>query len=292
MHQRIDRLPRRRMVFIFFLSLASLTTLLPPESAQAQEAPNTPAATQPAAGHATFREQFRYIRFRTDADDGNQRIDEFTAWTALSVGLTGQLSLTFEAPLVHRETDDRATGEEDDHTGLADMSLMLKWRFFQKDFGPIDTLRVALLAGAELPSGDDELSSDSVDPELGLIATYIRGRHGFGGALRYKFTTGAQDDPINAGESLADLIRYDASYLYRAAPAQYAADTHGSLYVLVELNGLQETNGDGEIFLAPGIMYEARSWAAEFSLGVPVWQRLDERPEADFIIRLGLRLLF
>jgi hypothetical protein len=289
MHNSMIRALRARSLrhSLCVLALAAAWIQTP---ARAQEAPNAPAATQPAAGHATVREQIRYIRFRSDAEEDARRIEEWTAWTSVAIGLTGDLSLTFEAPLVYRETD----GGPDDgtHSGLADMTLALKWRFFQKDYGPIDTLRVALLVGTELPSGDDQLSSDSVDPEIGLIATYIRGRHGFGGALRYKFTTGAQQDPINAGETLADQIRYDASYLYRAAPAEYAADTHGSLYLVLELNGSQETNGDSQLFLAPGIMYEARSWAAEFSLGLPVWQDLQDRPDADFIFRWGVRLLF
>lgn len=280
----------RRKLSLCLVACALLAVALP--SARAQEAPNAPAATQPAAGHATVREQLRYVRFRTDDATNQQRIEEFTAWTAISVGLTGDLSLTFEAPIVVRDTQNRGPDPDEDHTGLADMTLTLKWRFFQKDFGPIDTLRVALLVGTELPSGDDELSSNSVDPEIGIVATYIRGRHGFGGALRYKFTTGAQEDPLNAGETLADQIRYDFSYLYRAAPAEYAADTHGSLYLVMELNGSQETNGDGQIFLAPGLMYEARSWAAEFSLGLPVWQDLHDRPDADFMLRFGIRLLF
>lgn len=290
MNSTISRAAPRRSVFAC-LALA-LAMLACPGLARAQEAPNAPAATQPAAGHATVREQIRYVRFDPDDSDKGDRINELTAWTSIAVGLTGDLSLNFEAPVVYRKTDSAPPGADDEASGLSDMTLTLKWRFFQKDFGPIDTLRVALLVGTELPSGDNDLSSDSVDPEIGFVATYIRGRHGFGGALRYKFTTGAQQDPINPGETLADLIRYDASYLYRASPAEYAADTHGAFYLVAELNGSQETNGDGEIFLAPGLMYEARSWAAEFSFGIPVWQDLHDRPDADFFIRAGVRLLF
>ena len=47
-----------------------------------------------------------------------------------------------------------------------------------------------------------------------------------------------------------------------------------------------------ELFLAPGIMYEAHGWAVEASVQLPVFKELDYRPETEFTVTVGLRLLF
>ena len=55
---------------------------------------------------------------------------------------------------------------------------------------------------------------------------------------------------------------------------------------------MYETNGDHEILLAPGVMYEARSFAVELSVQLPALQEIDHRPKTDFTVTLGLRMLF
>ena len=55
---------------------------------------------------------------------------------------------------------------------------------------------------------------------------------------------------------------------------------------------MYETNGDHEILLAPGVMYEARSFAVELSVQLPLLQEIDHRPKTDFTVTLGLRMLF
>jgi len=87
----------------------------------------------------------------------------------------------------------------------------------------------------------------------------------------------------------ADLFCWDAAYLYRVTPAEFTAETDGAWYALCELNGLYETNGDAELFVSPGLMYEAARWTLELSVQVPVWQSLDHRPAAEYLLSVGLR---
>ena len=68
---------------------------------------------------------------------------------------------------------------------------MLKYRILKEDSGGIDTVRAAIMAGAEVASGDDrDFSSLSFNPHIGAVLTVVRGRHGFNVAVDYLFTTG------------------------------------------------------------------------------------------------------
>ena len=58
------------------------------------------------------------------------------------------------------------------------------------------------------------------------------------------------------------------------------------------MNGAYETNGDNEVLISPGILYEAVSWAFEASVQLPLARDLDHRPETDFSVLFGVRLLF
>lgn len=263
--------------------------LLAAAPALGQEAISTPAATQPSAGRLVLRQQFRLDSFEDDSDGGRD-IDGFTLWTRLSYGVTGNLSLSLDLPVAVREIS-RAGGDDDTDAGLEGPELTAKLRILREDFGPIDTLRLSLLAGLAAPA-DDHLGPPGLTPTVGAVATYVHGRHGLNGALRWSFTTDEADDPILPGETLHDLLRADAAYLYRLAPAEYTAQTTGAWYGVLELNTYYETNGDLEMLLAPGLMFEGRQWAAELSVQIPVHQDVDHRPELEYRVIAGLRFLF
>ena len=73
---------------------------------------------------------------------------------------------------------------------------------------------------------------------------------------------------------------------------EYSAASEAATYVTLEANGLYETNGDVEVIAGPGILYEARTFALEATIGLPMVQEVRERPEVDLVVTLGLRILF
>jgi hypothetical protein len=156
----------------------------------------------------------------------------------------------------------------------------------------IDTARFSVIAAVETPTGDDAFSSDSFDPVVGGVFTYIKGRHGFDAALRWEFNTGETPQPVRGGMGSANVLFYDAAYLFRVSPAAFGAGPNAALYAIIEANGLYETNGDNEVLLSPGIMYEARNFASELSVQLPVWQEIESRPKTEFTVTAGLRWLF
>jgi hypothetical protein len=250
-----------------------------------QEAINTSAATQPGVGRVVVREQLRaYTADQVAAPFGSDA-DELQSATSVFVGLRHDLTLGAEVPFRFIDLDTAAGC--DTETDLGDVRLLGKWRFHRADTGPIDTERASLLLGVSLDTGDGPslrpgFSADSTDPILGAVYTRVSGRHGWNGALEATLAT----------DGGADDIRYDGAWLFRAAPSAFGADTAGAWYLVGELNGRYETNGDHEVLLSPGLMYEARRWTAELSVQVPVYQDLDDRSEIDLGVVVGFRFLF
>jgi len=274
------------------LGLAAALIIAPSAGpAAAQQATNSPSATQTSKGVWSVRERSNLTRYEQDMPTGDRTIMRWTHETIFMYGLEGDLAAMLHVPVIDRRIDGPGAGN-DDATGLGDVTLMGQYRFLQQDTGPINTLRGALQFGVEIPSYDDEFSSDSFDPILGAAFTRIDGRHGTGAAVLWKFNTGDQDDPIAGGNSSDDALYYNGSYLYRLSPKAYQSDTTASFYFQTELNGLYETNGDHELLIAPGLLYEATTWAAEVSVRLPMVEDVDHRPETRWSVVMGLRLLF
>lgn len=269
-----------------------LTSLVYTDSAHAQEPINSPAATQPSVGRWVLRNQFKYMEAGTHPETGESDFRQFTVWNNIAYGITSDLSMNLTVPIYH-ERFTNSGGSRDHATGIGDLTLMAKWRIHQHDFGPIDTSRFSILAGLEIPSFDNHFSTRGVNPIIGGVYTHVQGRHGFNLSGRYKFNTG-RGTPANlgGGKGRDDALFYDASYLFRLDPAEYGPDTLGAWYALVEFNGIYETNGDNEIFIGPGIMYEARTWTVEAAVQLPIHRDVDRRPKSQYIVTLGLRLLF
>ncbi|HWB20189.1 MAG TPA: transporter [Phycisphaerales bacterium] len=261
-------------------------------TARAQQSFQMPSAAQPSTGAVLFRQTGEYMKFGHDPTGLDRDIDQFKLNTQIAFGLTSDLTLMALVPAYERDIDSPQPGVSNDRFRLGDSHFMLKYRFWQDDTGAIDTKRAGLLAGLDVPTGDG-IGNGGWDPMFGVVYTEIHGRNGINASLRYQFNT--HDDgrtPVTVNDGLEDTLFVDGSYLFRLSPAVYDADTHGALYAMAEVNSTYETNGDTEVLIAPGLMYEARNWVVELSVQLPVYQALDHRPELDCAIGLGFRLFF
>lgn len=276
------------------IALPGLCVAALSQAAQAQETFFTPAPTQPSVGHFAVRERVVYTSLGDDPTPRRREGDEVVALTTINYGLTREWSLSLDLPVVYRSEDETVGGvpTSDDQVGLGDASLTAKYRFFQTDLGAVDTFRAALLMGLQAPTGTGDLSSHSWDPLLGVTAMLIRGRHGITQSLLYQLNTGTIEDPWRAGGGKADLLRADTAYAFRFLPEVYSAQTKAAWYAVVELNAMLETNGDSEVMLSPGVLIEARTWALEATVQVPIASEVDHRPEVEYAVGLDFRLVF
>jgi hypothetical protein len=239
-----------------------------------------------------FRQQVQFLHLGRDPTPLDRDVNEWRTHTMLAYGLRPDFSLSLMVPVVYREIDSGTPGESENITGMDDLMLMGHWRIYQNHSGPIDTTRLSLMAGAELPTGAKGISGRSVEPVFGGVFTFIRGRQGGNVSLQYEYNTGGFENPVRGGDGKWDAIHLDGAYLFRIAPEQYSAQTRGAWYALVELNHLYELNGDNELLVAPGLMYEGRNFALELGVQLPAWQRIEHRPKTDFTVTIGFRFLF
>lgn len=247
---------------------------------------NSNVALQPSKGGLIIRQQLRYTEADRSAGADELDIRLTSSVTTLVYGLSDDLAFIADIPIIlSRRIENNTTGADDTDSGFADMRFLSKLRLYRDDFGPTDTMRFDLIAGVDVPSGNEEFTSDSVDPIVGGVFTYIEGRHSFDADALWHFNTGG-------GADAADLLKYDLAYIYRLAPDVYASTRPTALFGSLELNGFYETNGDHELFLSPGIQYVTTRWIIEATVQVPLWQDLHHRAERDFIVGVGFRVQF
>ncbi len=201
-------------------------------------------------------------------------------------GWTENLSSFLTVPYMNRQVDavDPMLGRiENAHDGIADLTFLTKYRFWQDDRRPKETLRWAALGGLSIRSGDSDFTSDSYDPIIGTVFTWQRDRSEFDADLIYQFNTGRD-------EFRHDALRYDMSYSYRLFPSVFEPDDAYEFDVVGEINGRYLTDGSHELFLSPGLQFITERWILEASVQLPVIQEFaDHRAETDYRVVVGLR---
>lgn len=256
--------------------------------ALAQESTNVRAATLPGVGRVQLKQAIMVESF--DPGRGGATVTDTTLSTSVVFGVARETAVLAHIPLRVRDAD--APGANDSTSGLGDIHVGVRRRFIRRDLGPLSTLRVAFDARLELPTGTDEFTSGSIDPDFSVNLNYIRDLHGFNASLGYKLTTGSDDATLRAGDSLADRINLHTAYVFRINPESFDEHSTGSTYLEAELLTYAETNGDTEAFFAPGLLYEGQRFAAEVSLRLPVLSDTSDRPSSRPGAFVGVRFLF
>jgi len=274
---------------------ATLAIGLATAGAFAQEAPNTISATQPSPDQWVLRTSARAWLFdggaAAVARDGFVVEERFR----LALGITKEFAAEVSLPLFQANFDDPTPQQspfDPDRTGIGDLDLTFKWRVWKEDLGPVDTVRLAIIAGTEVPTATNDFGSRSFDPVAGAAFTGIFGRHAIGAALTWRFTTDDTEYPLFAGDSLADVLSLNVAHLYRISPAVFPEEHVGAWYLTTELLSTYETNGDYEVAFTPGILYEGPRWAFEAGVSVPIVRELEHRPTSSISGFIGLRFLF
>lgn len=250
----------------------------------AQEMPGMPSATAPSPGVLIPRVQFRMYGF-----EGSQQLLEENI--RLELGVARDLSVSFDLPVYQGFFD--APRPKDGSAGLGDADLLAELRILREDLNAVDTVRAAIFAGAELPTGSGGFTDPTLDPCVGGVVSAIAGRHGIDFAARYTLVTGdGIPDPIFIGDLGEDLFNLDVGYAFRIAPAEYGEERVEAWYLTAEINAQFTTGGHRELLLSPGLLIEAPTFAVEIGAGIPLDEAVGRAERLDFSLLLGLRLLF
>ncbi len=258
-----------------------------PTLALAQEAMYTAAATMPSPGTFIDRPMFHYWRFGDNPVSGEGSTDRFEFSNKLSYGIVRDLAASLD---ISGDADVAEDPSGASHTdlGIDVVELELKYRFYKSDSGGIDTVRAAIIGGANLRV-DGEFS---VNPRLGAVLTIVSGRHGFNQDVMFTLNTDGSREDNFGNDGPDDTFHHSTSYVYRFWPEQFGRDSRGAWYTTLELTGMYETGGDYDLRLGPGVMYEGYRWAFEAMGQFPIYQDVEDRPELRFGVGMGLRFSF
>ena len=207
-------------------------------------------------------------------------------------GVTTDLAVTAVVPWVRQEDGDSTS------SGLGDISLRAKWRFFRHD-GPGTQDALALVFGAKLPTGDDQavmpLGTGSTDFFGGVAAGRESRRWYYFGDVRYRVNTEAN------GVKRGNAFFYDAAWGIRPVLARYEQP---DLVLLVEANGkvagkaqqddIPNPNTGGHVFsISPGFLFSVRNVMLKGGINVPVLWDLNgaqEDPKTEMLFGIEVHL--
>lgn len=228
---------------------------------------------------------------------GSNRIPDLigaaeTHWrTTLAVqyGLRHDLQLGVALPYV--STDQDGVGIGADASGVGDLSLLGKWRFFRWD-APGEALNVSALADLSLPTGEDDattsgmriqpelqVGSGGVDPGLGLAATYEPGRWRFNAAGLYRFRTDTDGDHARLGDELIAEVEIGNRFWLEPYPGPFMRADIAARYFWQDESrqgARLPSTGSERATLAVTWAFRPRP-ALDLQAGVelPIWQRVN-----------------
>ncbi len=245
---------------------------------------NTDVALTPPKGGTILRYQWRFTRLADDPTPLGREIELMLQPLTAVYGISENLAILGTVPIVHTDIDfDRRSGTSD--TGVGDIPLLLKYRFYQKDL-PGKTTRWAAIGGAEVPTYDGDFSSESLDPIIGTVWTHQERDWWVDWDVLYQFNT-------SGGLSGDDSLRLDVAYSHKIIGGEN--DTLGpwGLYAIAEANSEYLTDGSTQVFGSPGLQFITPRWIFEAGVQIPVHQDMaTPRLEDDYTAVASVRYQF
>jgi len=248
---------------------------------------NTNTALAPGEGQFIYRTQLRFLQAHSNPGTSNVDLNLLVVPNIVAYGARENLALFAVVPAVIREgivrpaTPAGGFAKLDDQ-GIADISFFGKYRFWKKDL-PGETYRWSTLAGIEVPSYDEPFSSDSWNPFVGTVWTYLSQEWGLDLDWVWKFNTGK-------GFFRHDEMVYDAAYTYVLLTGQTLDEKFWQVNSVFEFNGSYLTDGSHLVFASPGIQLALERMIVEASFQIPVIRDLKNVVEPDSIFVVGTRI--
>ncbi|MCH8313620.1 MAG: transporter [Nitrospinae bacterium] len=296
---------RLSFIFIFMLGFCALGL----HSAEGIPI-NSDVGLTPHKGEFIFRVQARYLRKSDDPLNQGRSVDEVVVPFVGVYGFTSKSSILVKVPYIYRELK-TASGALRSDQGPGDVTILGKHRFFTHNFKG-GTSRSSVIAGLELPTGDDnardslgllpkgiQLGSGSVDFIAGGTYTLQTLDNQFDMDLRYIFNREANNFEFG------DVFKYNLAYQKRIWPSILPdKGIYSQWNAVLELNGVLErrselggnevaSSGGNTIFLSPGIQFVSKRSVYEFSFLYPVVQNLNgSQLETDYSLALSFRYIY
>jgi len=274
--------PGKMQKIRFFLSVIWTIALVSPAWGGGL---NTDVALTPPEGGTIIRTQWRLSTFDDDPTPADREVTLNTAPVTVVHGVTPDLTFLTTIPFVRQGVDIGATGAERDESGIADIPVLAKYRFYQKD-EPGQTTRWAAIGGIEIPAYDEPFSSESGDPIVGTVWTHQAQNWWLDWDLLYQSNTGE-------GLDSDDEIRGDVATSYTLLGGNNETLGPWRFYGIGELNATALTDGSTEVLGSPGFQFITPQWIIEAGVQLPIHQHMEApRLERNFTSVLSVRFQF
>ncbi len=245
---------------------------------------NTDVALTPPLGGTILRLQWRYTRLFDDPTPLDREVHVSAQPITLVYGATEKLAILGTLPIIHRRIQ-FGSGATQTDTGVGDIPLLAKYRFYQED-QPGRTTRWAVIGGLEVPTFDAGFSSESVDPIIGTVWTHQRRDWWIDWDVLYQLNTAGGSD----GD---DELRGDIAYSRRLVGGESEATGPWGLYAIGEINAKYLTDGSTEVLASPGLQLITPNLILEAGVQLPIAQDVKSpRLARDYTVVLSVRIQF
>jgi len=247
----------------------------------------------------------------TEKSGGKRSLSADAEVSNFVFGINEHFTVRMAVPYITKRLDRGGALPSLRASGLGDIALLSKFRFYQRT-GRAETTEASMLFGLELPTGRNGVrdrgmrlpaalqpGSGSTDAILGGAFTRVDGRWLLNADLIAKLNTEADD------YRFGNTFRADIGGQYRFHPAHYVRFDQFTLNLIGELNAswsgrdhldgaLVADSGGSKVFLTTGVQaIFNRNFVIEAAVQIPVALQLnDDQLEDDFVSIIGLRARF
>jgi len=233
------------------------------------------AGLTPAEDRWIFRTQMRYMRGKDDPAPTDREMEMYAFPVVMAYGFRSDVTLLVKQVTKYRKMTMAGSVSRD--IGLDDLYLLGKYRFYRRNTREY-TFGIAPTLALELPTGDDDFTSDTWDLEPGLFVSWRSGPWASDLNAAYKWNGFADDG--RAGLNPGDEISIDLA-LARQFSIGGSSDT--SIAPVLEfsyghispddLSGHDVSNtGESLFFISPGAKFTRLSFILEALVQIPAWQ--------------------
>jgi len=211
---------------------------------------------------------------------GHEEEDEVTedtveTATIFSYGINDDMDIVLGIPYQYIRTEDSEEPVEED--GLSDMSIEMKWRFYEKD-----GLGFVLKPGITLPTGDEEKGLGSGRASYGLVFITTKEAE----PLSFHFNLGYTRNAYKLEED-EEANRKDIWHVSLASELQIIEKLSAVANIGVEKNSDRESDTNPAFILA-GVVYSVME---NFDVDLGVKAGLN-KPETDSALLAGMAVRF
>jgi hypothetical protein len=230
------------------------------------------AGLTPAEDRWIVRMQYRQMSM----DAAMHTMDTDMLMAVAAYGFTRDVTLMIRQMAVSRVMRMSVTGNENTASGLTDLAVLGKFGMYRKNTRHMILALAATLA-LKMPTGAEDISTDTWDWQAGIYGSWRSGR--WGNDLNLTYTWNDFTNRAPSGITPGDVIGVDIAFSY-----QFSVGSSGrtSLTPVLELNYRysmanqsegQVVGGDGSIlFVSPGLKFTYDSFIVEVLIQNPVNQ--------------------